>query len=386
MKIVALNGALPSYNYGLGRANKLIFNILSELGVTVDEVNLPISQIPYYDGIKSKFVDNLIKTIKTSNGVIFSTVVSPYSTGASIQVLAEYLEYENYNKALIDKNCFVLVVSKNGGMKMALDYFSNMINSCGGFDSVRVCLNSDYLEGDEIHPYAKDILEKQVEDYYRIVRQNRKFIIPDYNTNKVVVQNEFDSLPTSPLNKELSNKQIKQKMTLSDIYNKLDLDSFNEEQERDINEITNLFANKYDAQLEQKRKTVKVKKAHNIFNEELTSQNAVISPREKTCKQLTNSLPHYFQPQLATGLTQVIQLIISGEENFEGYIIIEDSECEYYAGKTNNPDITIIADSSVWSDILKGKITAQKAFMIGQLKVIGNFIVLTKFEQLFKTV
>jgi putative sterol carrier protein len=170
-------------------------------------------------------------------------------------------------------------------------------------------------------------------------------------------------------------KERKEKIPVSQVYQKLNLDAFTEQQENDIRELTRFFAQKY-AESDETEKEAPVPAAKPKPNK--------ITARERSVRQITQSLPHYFQPQLSNGLTAVIQFNIAGGETFDGYLTIVSTECEYTEGTAETPDITIIADTDVWRDVLKGRHTAQKAFMIGGLKVRGNFVLLTKFDTLFK--
>ena len=120
-------------------------------------------------------------------------------------------------------------------------------------------------------------------------------------------------------------------------------------------------------------------KRNNVYNKD-------ISPSINSIKQRTQSLYHYFQPQLANGIDTIMQISISGRENFNGFFTIKNGECFYSEGVYPSPEVSIISDSSVWEEVLSGKSTLQRAFMLGRLKVKGNFVIISKFEQFFKII
>lgn len=371
MKITSLVAAMPNYDFGLSAVTKIIYSTLEELEVKVDEINLGLMQIPYYDGITAITCENIINTLKQSNGIILASTATNYGSNAIIQTFIEHISQKDGEDIFKGKNCLIVTVSKTMGERLSLDYFSRVVNGFEGFDTVKIGLNQAQLKDENQMETIKEIIEKQAEDYYRMLRQNRTFIIPK-DANLGQSKNEFSSTQKELL----SSIEKKQKMPVSEIYQKLDLDNFTQKQEEDIKELTKFFAKKASELGE-----VKKPKA---LNQQFTTGE--IKPRLKTCKQLTQGLPHYFQPQLANGLTAVIQISIGGLEPFDGIIIITNTECDYIDGVHESPDITLLSDDKVWTDIIKGKRTAQKAFMIGQLKVRGNFSLLAKFEQLFKPI
>ncbi|MCL1924453.1 MAG: SCP2 sterol-binding domain-containing protein, partial [Defluviitaleaceae bacterium] len=108
------------------------------------------------------------------------------------------------------------------------------------------------------------------------------------------------------------------------------------------------------------------------------------APIKETARQQTAKLVHLFQPQLSKDLNCKIQLSISGEEAFEGFIAINGTTCNYHDGQTQNPTLLITADDENWSSVATGKLSAQKAFMTGQIKIKGNYVLLMRFDQIFK--
>ena len=412
MKIVLINGSLPHYDFGLAKVTQSITGTLIELGIEIDEVSLGFTSLPYFDGMRAQVMDDISARLRAASGVIFACTVQLSAPCAMMNVLLEFLQCEDYKNVLFEKHCMLAMVSKQGGERTALDYLARVISGCGGYESTRLGLQEAHTsvirnEAEAPPGSIRDIIEKTTEDFYRAVRQNRKYIIAADTANNSQPQVKYiqpsPQIPeyTQPAQQPVYTPPVQQPVyaqpAQQPVYTqpehvnagKLNLESFTEQQEQDIKELTALFSQKYvqpdnsqyyDTSIIQPQRKQQINSP--VFRN--TQSAAPPKPRTKTVKQLTQSLPHYYQPQMAAGLTALMQFSITGAETFDGYLTIVDNECDYNDGRAENPEITIISDSAVWRDVLNGKHTAQKAFMIGGLKVRGNFVLLTKFDTLFK--
>ncbi len=375
MKVTALYGAMPGYDYGLSAVLKSIYATLSELGVTVSEINLAYSQIPFCDGIESQVVTDCMEQIKSSDCVIFATTSIGFSINAIMKSFMEHFQIPMYANSIAEKHCFIVTVAENYSDREVSDYLSRFIGILGGHEVSRVSLGGKYQKMIGKSNELQEIIEKNSEDFYRICKQNRKYIASS--------ESLFSSAPI-PMDLHTADlstiipKEAPSKIPKTELYQKINFDTFNEYQQKDIEEITNLFSKKLNTDSQ-------IKTDLDIpFTYKKPTPKVV--HHAKTCKQMTHSLPHYYQPHLAGNFEATIQLIISGSETFDCYLTLGNNECRVEEGTIETPDITILTTAEIWVDILKGKYTAQKAFMIGQLKVRGNFVLLTKLDQLFKRI
>jgi len=375
MKITLLYNTSSDQNLNLDRIIEIIMNVLTELGLTIKEIDLNAVKIPYFNGKSNEHASSIINDIRDSSGVIFASAARLPLISAPFSVLLEYLTFPEYSDVLHSKNCLLLIATENGGERSALESISRVLQTLGAYDCLKIGLQHDDIDKITSIDEYRGIFEKLLEDFYRIIRQNRKFFIPlDYSRKPVEIINnqntENNELKSDP------NNDKKQKLSINELTKKLNLDHLDENQTEDINEISDYF-NKIITERHQTDNMTP------IFVKSLSRDLSNVTPNLCSCKQLTKSLTHHFQPQLSHGLNAVIQLQVSGEETFMGFLTIQNTECTYTEGASLNPDISIITDCSIWRDVCDGKFSAQKAFMIGRLKVRGNFVLLTKFDHLF---
>ncbi len=413
MKITAIVGAIAGNDYNCSGVLKIIYDTMHEIGETINVINLVDANLPYCSNsfVQGSF-SQIEKEINSSDGVILITTSNLFAPSAIMQNFLEHLAQPIYKNTLKNKNCMIVSISNIQEVSSTINYLSKAVNYLGGYDSVKIPLN--YAITKTISEEDTILIEKYTEDFYRYVKQNRRFFTPSYSSakstadlakpaggvfqkpvspeaviptpvaeapapvftpndlkeqisqpvNRPVQQNNFGNVQTNPYAKQAAMSPM---------------DNFYKAQEDDILEITKTLTSKMSKPEEPQSFGVK-----DIFNNDLTNFNKEnISPTVLNAKQMTQNLVHYFQPHLADGITFNLGLNITGQEAFDGVIAINGASCEYY-DTLPNPDVIITASDDIWKQIVKGSNTSQRAFMTGQIKVRGNFVLLSKFDTLFR--
>ncbi len=203
-----------------------------------------------------------------------------------------------------------------------------------------------------------------------VTNDDELFLQSILNANANGNGNDFDSVRN-----EISDTAKSMTVNQNNSFNNNEV-----KKQNDIKEMAKYFQGKYSPTSNSNTTTERTP----VINETLVEQpQHTIVPNDKTTKQLTQNLVHYYQATLGNGLVSEIQLNITGAENFDGFLRINNNQCNYFDGWSNNPDVTIISSDTTWQKVLNGEISSQRAFMTGQLKVRGNFVILSKFDQLF---
>jgi putative sterol carrier protein/multimeric flavodoxin WrbA len=396
MKTVYIYGNISHYDHGLEGLLKRTRDVFSELGAETETVDLGALHPPYYDGETTNALDGVMEKIKSADGVVLACTAQNFAPTALMQSFLEYLT--DYTDVLNGKHVMLITLSKAGGEKSAGDYLTRIVQFYGGYVAANMGLRVHHLGESEVDEFV----DKTTQDFYRAVHQKRKYIIPsDYmNDTSVAKKSDAHIKESMPEKSEAASKP-------SELSN-----GFTDTQEKEIDELSLLFSQKHNTTTENSS-TPNVPTgltrnssisgigegiASHSRNDSASVPSNPFAPTETESKSrwaksggttkgavqaLTQRLPEFFNSQLSAGLQAVIQFNITGSENFDGAISIHSTECTYIEGNPTAPDIIIMADTSVWHDVLKNKNSAQKAFMTGGIKVRGDFVLLSKFDTLF---
>ena len=411
MNLFVLYAAVPEYDHGVRATLQIVTDALTELGETVSLMTVSEARLPYYDGQMPPMLQPLWRAIAASDGVILAAASSGNAPCALAKNFFEYMEHAAH-PLLAGKNCLLLTAAPNGGERETLALLSDFANRLGGHEAVRICgCAEETLAANE---NIRLTIGRQAEDYYRILRQNRQYVLPrDLNctdnsdsaadssspqtdaATAVEAQGTQNNAPAGDLSDSAyaaslgistltaaTAAETAQPLTASpsttaaDLYAKHKQRAAAAAPEAELDEISQLFAKKFLTAEGDSQPTAPVS--------QIAEPDAAPQPSGVTCKQMTQNLPDAFNTHAAADLQATLQINVTGDDAFTGHLIIQDSECIYVDEQAEQPDITITADAKAWTDVLSGKHTAQRALTLGYVKARGNFPLLAKFDQIFK--
>ncbi len=105
-----------------------------------------------------------------------------------------------------------------------------------------------------------------------------------------------------------------------------------------------------------------------------------------TCHDTIAGMPTVFNGEAVGDLVADIQFDVSGDEPGSCYLHIENEICTFHDGQSSSPTMTIHTPSEIWLAVSRGEMDGQMAFMQQKYTVEGDFSLLMKLNDLFKTV
>ena len=83
-------------------------------------------------------------------------------------------------------------------------------------------------------------------------------------------------------------------------------------------------------------------------------------------------LPTRFNPEKAKGVDVIVNINISGDNGGEWTVLIKNQTLKVKEGLENNPTLSLRISEKDYVDVINGKLSGERAFFTGKLKLKGN--------------
>lgn len=305
-----------------------IQEVLEELHVTVERYNL-------YE-LKNS-ITTLPQTLKDADGIILATTVEWYGIGGYMQQFLDACWLYGDKEKIADIYMCPIVMSTTYGEREGKLNLSNAWEILGGLPCSGMCgyiADASVLEDNE--NYNK-IIEKKAENMYRTINQKMPSLPASNQAVKKMVSITKNIDLTPQESEQLSHYA-------SD-------DSYVRRQKEDIQELTSLFRDLMGA------------------GEAEDDEMAYIKDFQS-----------HFVPQI--GFKAIYKIQVEGKRQ-PLVIEIDGAEHNYYYGDTDTCDVEMQISKETIEDIIGVRMTFQRAFMSGAMKMKGDFKTLRTLDQVF---
>lgn len=371
-----------------------VIKVLEELEVTICKVDL--QRLPYFSGQRNKEMDAIMQAIEESQGVIAISAVPMLSMHGAMQSFFDTATL--YEAKQFDKPMLAITYSDWLGESEAAALMLKSWNVLGGIEGNKLCINKS-TEQEAI----LSRVEREVEDFYRLIKQARRNVGSSERKFFHLVKSgyDFSNMP------ETTTKapEIKTQMVYSEEKEKpVQIKSFvellraegKEAKPMNVSEMSTRpkeTSNQVEPRINITTKEQTIKEIANLIKKE-TSEDGFTSMQVSGIYTKPNlnsqhvgkriaQLPHCFVAQHDKQLHLTLKYHIT-DTNEEGALIIQNGDCTYVEKLDEVPSVELILNEEVFINIQNKKMTYQKAFMLGKLKVKGNFAILPKLDQIFK--
>lgn len=302
--------------------------VLQELHVVVERFNL-------YE-LKNS-ITTLPQTLKTADGIILASTVEWFGIGGYMhQFLDACWLYADKEKIAKTYMC-PIVMSTTYGERQGKLTLAEAWEILGGLPCSGICgyiADTAAFEGNE--DYNK-LIEKKAENMYRTINQKMASLPASNQAVKqmVSITKNIDLTPQE-------SEQLSQ--YASD-------DSYVMRQKQDIQELTSLFRDMMGSRDE-----------------------------DEAQEEFIKDFKEHFVPQ--PGFKAVYKIQIEGKKK-PLVIEINGMDHNYYYGNVEDPDVEMQINKETMNDIVYARMTFQRAFMGGAMKMKGDFKVLRTLDQIF---
>ena len=327
------------YYGGRGIIDDPTLYVISQITTVLQELNVKVQQYNLYE--QRNGITALPNTLKDADGVILASTVEWYGVGGYImQFLDACWLYGDKDKI---KHIYMapVVMSTTHGEREGMMSLAAAWEMLGGLLCDGMCgYIADTTKLENSGEYSK-IIEKKTENIYRTINQ-KQAVFPASNQaviNKVATSKGIDLTPQE--SEQLSEYA-------SD-------DKYVRTQKEDLQELAS------------------------IFRDKMGQDGAASGNTDEYVKIFKKK----FTP--VAGVSSKYKIVFSDNPKLKPVVLdVDNSKFDCRVGDEDGCDVVLTAEQRVFEDIIGGRITFQRAFMAGNIKMKGDFKLLRSLDQLFE--
>lgn len=322
------------YYGGRGLIGDPTLYVLNKMQEVLRELNVNMERYDLYE-FKNSII-TLSQTLKDADGVILATTVEWFGVGGWMQQFLDSCWLYGDKEKISNLYMCPIVMSTTYGERDAMTHLTEAWEILGGRPVVGICgYFADVAELEENTNYAR-VIEKRTEDLYRSI--NQKVAVFPCSNQAVKQKVSF----TQSLN--LTPQEAEQ---LSELASD---DFYVQKQKEDIQELASMF------------------------------KDLMGASGEMNSTMFLQDLRDHFHPQ--PGFQAVYKFNLP-ESKKPLIVKVDHTEMECYYGDSDTFDVEMQISSQVMNEIVQGRMTFQRAFMAGDMKMKGDFKVLRTLDMLY---
>ncbi len=322
------------YYGGRGLIGDPTLYVIDKMQEVLEELHVNVTRYNLHE-CKNSIV-TLPQTFKDADGVILASTVEWYGIGGYMQQFLDACWLYGDKETISQIYMCPIVMSTTYGErdgKLTLTTAWEILGGrpCSGIcgyiaDTVLLEMNKEYTT----------IIEKKAENLYRTIKQK----VASFPASNQAVKQIISTTP----NIDLTPQETEQ---LSEYVAD---DGYVQRQKEDIQELTNLF-------------------------KDMMSESV-----EETREQYITALKKAFRPQVGFKATYFMKL----EGRKQGLSVkVDGSKLQCGYENISDAEVEVSTEVNVFEEILAGRMTFQRAFMSGAMKMKGNFKLLRDLDQIF---
>lgn len=322
------------YYGGRGIIDDPTLFVINKMQEILEELHVNVTRYNLYE--YKNTIPTLPQTLKGADGIILATTVEWYGIGGYMQQFLDACWLFGDKDKIAKIYMSPIVMSTTYGEREAKLNLSTAWEILGGLPCSGLC---GYIENTVMlemkDEYAR-IIEKKAENIYRTINQH----MPSLPASNQAVKQKVSTSQTINLTPQ-ENEQLSQ--YVSD-------DTYVQKQKEDIQELTSLF------------------------------RDMLQSRDEENEEDYLQEFYKNYKPQAGFEAEYAIYI---EEKKKKMILTVKGSklECEY--GTPKQPDVEMQMNRATMEDIIMGRMTFQRAFMSGTVKMKGDFRILRTLDQIF---